>query len=442
MIKEVLLKDISKNIKTPKFQENFLLSLLKENPKELKTFLKELKIPKEEIIKLIKKEPPKIQEKLLKNLQELDFTPVLNDLPVINDSSILNDSHIKPNSKSSKNDSTLKPPDTLIQNETKQPLFQNVLKKTDEKTVVKIIKKELLSKEAIKNFKFTQEEIKTIKTASSLKELITFANKKGLNITKVIVKNINPKQPIHPMPTNLKPKINPQKILKTPDTPKQKNHTPNKTQQTDILSQLFLSKNKTTKNTNKPKTPKPNTGFLHTQTTIQNTKPQKENTQITLSTLLSDTPEKLKKTKKPENKQILNQTYSLQPDLKPKIIQAKTTLKHFTTNLQKAIEDYKPPVSKVSLELHPKELGKVEITLLHRGENLQIHINSASSTINFFNAHQNELKNMLINMGYSEVNMSFNSNQQQQQKQQYRQNQNTFSKEEDEFVIEIPYTYA
>ena len=138
-----------------------------------------------------------------------------------------------------------------------------------------------------------------------------------------------------------------------------------------------------------------------------------------------------------QNTQIISQ-------LKHNILKAKESLKHFASNLKEAIENYKPPISKLSMQLHPKELGKVEVTLVHRGDNLQIQINSNNTAISFFHSTQQELKQNLINMGFTNVNMNFNQNQQQGNKE-YKQNQK-FSKNEndeyDEMIIEIPYQYA
>ena len=96
------------------------------------------------------------------------------------------------------------------------------------------------------------------------------------------------------------------------------------------------------------------------------------------------------------------------------------------------------------MELHPKELGKVEVTIVHRGDNLQIQINSNNTAVNFLHSGQQELRQNLINMGFTDVNMSFNQNQQQGNKE-YKQNQkfsNNQNEDSDELIIEIPYQYA
>ena len=115
------------------------------------------------------------------------------------------------------------------------------------------------------------------------------------------------------------------------------------------------------------------------------------------------------------------------------------------SSLKEAVENYKPPLTKLSLELHPKELGKVEVVIRHQGENLNIQINTNNTTtINFLTAQQNELKNSLVNMGFTNINMNFNSNDQNRKhnKQNQFQNISEISNEEDELVIDFTYKYA
>jgi len=131
-------------------------------------------------------------------------------------------------------------------------------------------------------------------------------------------------------------------------------------------------------------------------------------------------------------------------DIKPKIIEAKQTIKHFATSLKEAVENYKPPITKLTLELHPREIGKVEVIIKQRGDNLQIQLNTNNqNTVNFFIQNQNELKNSLVNMGFTNINMNFNSND-QNKKQNNQKPQYSISKTEDEeeLVIDFTYKYA
>jgi len=456
MVKEVLLTDISKNIKTPKLKENFLLSLLKNAPEEFQSILKELKISKEEIIKIIKKEPPDIQKILFENL---------NSINIQKDTKIDLEKNTNLTPKKTKKEKIKKILNTLSQeipqtqslNIISNPSVFNPKETSNKEKILNLVKKEILSKTSLKEFKITNEEIKTIKNISPLKELITFAQKKDLNITKIIAKVIK-KETVSKkssLKEDKKNQIPTENILTTSTSLKNSlKKTEKKEKIPQILTKLFNNQEKSeithTENKNikttHPKT-KPLFTPLKTENSFEkeiifNNEKEKSTPEISLNTLLSQ--------KKPKTSQIQHsapepQTSIIQPEIKHQIIKAKESIKKFATYLKESIQNYKPPVSKVSIELHPKELGKVELTLIHRGENLQIHINSNNtSTIHFFNTNQNELKNVLINMGYSEVNMSFNSNQQNQQKQQYRQNQEKFTKKEDEnsFLIEIPYTYA
>jgi flagellar hook-length control protein FliK len=276
------------------------------------------------------------------------------------------------------------------------------------KQISKIIKEEIMANyEKNKNL-FTKKVITEIKNTSNFKELITIANKNGLNIKKIITtivkketKSILQKQNF----TNIS-KVNLKKI-QIDNKIKNSVHI----QKKDILETIL---NKKTDN---------NTKTIQTNI-VENEKENKDEIK--------------------ESNNLLKPTIT-HTQIKHKIINAKESIKHFSNNLKEAIENYKPPVSKLSIELNPKELGKVEVTIIHRGDNLQININSNNQTINFFHTHQSELKNALVNMGYNGIDMNFNSNQnrENQEKKAFKQYSSNKKEENyDELVIEIPYTYA
>ncbi len=106
--------------------------------------------------------------------------------------------------------------------------------------------------------------------------------------------------------------------------------------------------------------------------------------------------------------------------LSRKIVDAKATLRHFAQTLQEQVENYKPPFTRMQLSLDPKELGSVEVTLVSRGNNLHIQVNSNPTAIGIMATHGNELKNQLVSMGFTDVQMQFSMNQQQQQSQKER----------------------
>lgn len=113
-----------------------------------------------------------------------------------------------------------------------------------------------------------------------------------------------------------------------------------------------------------------------------------------------------------------DQSAKLADALSQKIVDAKQMVQNFAKSLREQVENYKPPVTRMQLTLDPKDLGKVEVTLVSRGNNLHIQVNSNPTAIGLMATQGQELKNQLVSMGFSDVQMQFNMNQQQQQQQQ------------------------
>ena len=107
--------------------------------------------------------------------------------------------------------------------------------------------------------------------------------------------------------------------------------------------------------------------------------------------------------------------------IKQKVIDAKQMVLSFARTLQEQVENYKPPFTRMQLSLEPEDLGKVDVTLISRGKNLHIQVNSNPVAIGVMAIQGSELKNQLTSMGFSDVQMQFNMNQQQQQQQQQQQ---------------------
>lgn len=103
--------------------------------------------------------------------------------------------------------------------------------------------------------------------------------------------------------------------------------------------------------------------------------------------------------------------------LHQKIVDAKATIRHFAQALQEQVENYKPPFTRMKMTLEPKELGTVELTLVNRGNNLHIQVHSNPNAIGIMATQGQELKNQLVSMGFTDVQMQFNMNQQRQQQQ-------------------------
>ncbi|EKO7624483.1 flagellar hook-length control protein FliK [Campylobacter upsaliensis] len=101
-----------------------------------------------------------------------------------------------------------------------------------------------------------------------------------------------------------------------------------------------------------------------------------------------------------------------------KIISPKETLQYFSKDLKEAMQEYKAPITKLSITLNPSNLGEVEVTLVQRGANLHINFNSNHNAMNLFLQHQAEFKNSLVNMGFTGLEMNFSEQGKREQQQE------------------------
>ncbi len=100
----------------------------------------------------------------------------------------------------------------------------------------------------------------------------------------------------------------------------------------------------------------------------------------------------------------------------------KETIKHFTQQLKQEIQEYKPPMSKISMDLFPKELGKVEVTIQKVGKNLKVSVISHNNSLQTFLDNQQDLKNSLNALGFEGVDLSFSQDSSKEQpKEQLRE---------------------
>ncbi|MCQ2723077.1 flagellar hook-length control protein FliK [Helicobacter pylori] len=93
----------------------------------------------------------------------------------------------------------------------------------------------------------------------------------------------------------------------------------------------------------------------------------------------------------------------------------KETIKHFTQQLKQEIQEYKPPMSKISMDLFPKELGKVEVVIQKVGKNLKVSVISHNNSLQTFLDNQQDLKNSLNALGFEGVDLSFSQDSSKEQ---------------------------
>lgn len=96
--------------------------------------------------------------------------------------------------------------------------------------------------------------------------------------------------------------------------------------------------------------------------------------------------------------------------------EAQQSMRHFAGELKEAVQEYKPPFTRLTMKLNPEKLGEVEVTLVQRGNNVHVNIQSNNTATVAFLAHNaTELKAQLAHQGITNATMNFMSNGENQQ---------------------------
>ncbi|MCQ2870513.1 flagellar hook-length control protein FliK [Helicobacter pylori] len=134
----------------------------------------------------------------------------------------------------------------------------------------------------------------------------------------------------------------------------------------------------------------------------------------------SDNKEKTKETN--NSAQSVQNTQASDKTSDNKSTAPKETIKHFTQQLKQEIQEYKPPMSRISMDLFPKELGKVEVIIQKVGKNLKVSVISHNNSLQTFLDNQQDLKNSLNALGFEGVDLSFSQDSSKEQpKEQLRE---------------------
>jgi flagellar hook-length control protein FliK len=140
---------------------------------------------------------------------------------------------------------------------------------------------------------------------------------------------------------------------------------------------------------------------------------------------VADLAELLKKETPKDTKEVVqkdtNYQYALdaqksnEMDMKSKMTVAKEGLKNFSEDLKETIDNYKPPLMKVSMEMKPENLGSVDVTLITRGQNLIVNVSSTQDTMQMFMQNLPEFKANLMAQGFVSLQMNFNFSENKEQ---------------------------
>ena len=118
-------------------------------------------------------------------------------------------------------------------------------------------------------------------------------------------------------------------------------------------------------------------------------------------------------------------------------VSVKETFRHFAQDFKEQMQQYKSPITRFNITLHPSNLGEVEVTLVQRGQNLQVNFNTNTNTMNLFVQNQAEFKNSLVNMGFTGLEMNF-SDQGKKDRQQQGKNRSGYGFEEEFESLNAP----
>ncbi|WP_187890135.1 flagellar hook-length control protein FliK [Helicobacter pylori] len=143
---------------------------------------------------------------------------------------------------------------------------------------------------------------------------------------------------------------------------------------------------------------------------------------------ISDNKEKAKETN--SSTQSAQNTQASDKTSDNKSTAPKETIKHFAQQLKQEIQEYKPPMSKISMDLFPKELGKVEVTIQKVGKNLKVSVISHNNSLQTFLDNQQDLKNSLNALGFEGVDLSFSQDSSKDQQAPKEQPKEPFKEQE------------
>lgn len=90
--------------------------------------------------------------------------------------------------------------------------------------------------------------------------------------------------------------------------------------------------------------------------------------------------------------------------------QVREMITSFVNQFDQEVKKFKPPMNKISLELNPKELGNIELTITQRGNNLHISVISNPQAITLFAQNQLDLRQSLIAQGFDGIDLNFSQN--------------------------------
>ncbi len=123
--------------------------------------------------------------------------------------------------------------------------------------------------------------------------------------------------------------------------------------------------------------------------------------------------------------------------LSQKITEAKQLVQHVAQSMKEMVENYKPPFTRVKMQLNPHKFGEMDVTLVQRGNNVHININANTTALTTMMQNSHELRAQLSAQGLGDASMNFSSHQQQQHDKHKQEHAHLSYEEFQEFEEEL-----
>ena len=104
--------------------------------------------------------------------------------------------------------------------------------------------------------------------------------------------------------------------------------------------------------------------------------------------------------------------------LSVKMAEGRQLVSQLSGEIKEAIENYKPPFTKLTMKLKPEKLGEIDVTMVQRGNNVHINLSSNSQALAMLQQQSGDLKMALTELGFGEASMKFTQGDQSRQQQQ------------------------
>ncbi len=129
-----------------------------------------------------------------------------------------------------------------------------------------------------------------------------------------------------------------------------------------------------------------------------------------------------KQSEKIDSKQDVGSVHTKQ-EVSIKNAMAREAMKNFASQFRDEVLNYKPPVTKINLELNPANLGQVAMTISKKGKDLQVSITSNANVMTMFVQNAQELRQNLMQIGFNNLDLNFGTHEGQSSNQQQNNNE-------------------